>query len=247
MPAGSYKISPKPFAPTLEPVASGVWLLRGGLPGRDMNVYLLADSGQVTLFDAGVRTMAAAIGRICRRMGGLRQVVLGHAHPDHRGAAAALGAPVLCHAEEVYDAEGDGGLRYFDLSLLEHAHARVAMPYLLRFWDGGPVAIAQTVAGGDDIAGFEVVELPGHSPGQIALWRQSDRLCLASDALYTLDPQTGRHCEPRLAHPAFNWDTPTARASVEKLKSLEPAEIWLGHCDPLTDNPASQISHAASG
>ncbi len=35
-----------------------------------------------------------------RRLGGIKRVVLGHADPDHRGAAPALGAPVYCHEAE---------------------------------------------------------------------------------------------------------------------------------------------------
>ena len=41
---------------------------------------------------------------------------------------------------------------------------------------------------GDEIAGFKVVELPGHAPGLIGLFREEDRLALVSDCIYTLDP-----------------------------------------------------------
>ena len=51
--------------------------------------------------------------------------------------------------------------------------------------------IAGTVKEGDEIAGFKVIHLPGHAPGLIGLWRESDRLALISDCFYTLDPQTG--------------------------------------------------------
>ena len=41
----------------------------------------------------------------------------------------------------------------------------MAFSRLLPYWDGGPVPIAGTLAEGDDVAGFEVVHLPGHAPG----------------------------------------------------------------------------------
>src|SRR5579872_708862 len=95
-----------------ELVAEGVWVLQGQ-PGR-CNVYLIEEQdGGVTLFDAGARTMTRAVTSAGAKLGGIRRVVLGHGHTDHRGTAPALGAPVLCHPEEVQDAEGSGGFRYW--------------------------------------------------------------------------------------------------------------------------------------
>jgi predicted ester cyclase len=93
-----------------ELVAEGVWMLQGQ-PGR-CNVFLIEDDGGVTLFDAGARTMTRALASAGARLGGIRRVVLGHGHTDHRGTAPALAAPVLCHPDEVQDAEGSGGFRY---------------------------------------------------------------------------------------------------------------------------------------
>ena len=92
-------------------VAEGVWVVQGQ-PAR-CNVYLLEDDGGVTLFDAGARTMTRAVAAAGRELGGIRRVVLGHGHTDHRGTAPALGVPVLCHPAEVEDAEGSGGFRYW--------------------------------------------------------------------------------------------------------------------------------------
>jgi hydroxyacylglutathione hydrolase len=119
------------------------------------------------------------------------------------------------------------------------------MPRLLKIWDGGPVKIEGTVAEGDDVAGFEVVHIPGHAPGQIALWRKSDRLALVSDCFYTLDINTGRKGHPRVPHEAFNQDTEQARASIRKLAALEPAAAWPGHADPITGDVRAQLERAA--
>jgi hydroxyacylglutathione hydrolase len=227
-----------------EPVAGGVWVVRGGFPRKEMNVYLLRDGDGVLAFDAGIRAMADAVAAAAASLGGLTRIVLGHGHPDHRGVAPFFDVPVLCHADNRQDAEGDGGFRYFDFSKLK-PYARVAYPFLLRMWDGGPVRIADTVAEGDDVAGFEVVGIPGHAPGMIALWRATDRLALTSDCFYTLDPQTGRHGPPRLAHDGFNFDTEQARASIRKLAALEPAAAWPGHAKPVTGAVRAQLEHAA--
>ena len=190
--------------------------------------------------------MTSGIAIEAAAMGGIKRVVLGHAHGDHRGAAPGLGAPVYCHPNDVTDAQGDGGAHYFDFSQLEHWFARLLMPRLLRSWDGGPVQIAGTVSEGDEVAGFTVVHLPGHAPGLIGLWRESDRVALVSDTLYTLDPQTGRHGPPRVPHRAFNKDTGEARESIRKLAALEPEAVWPGHADPLRGNVRGQLEVAAS-
>jgi glyoxylase-like metal-dependent hydrolase (beta-lactamase superfamily II)/predicted ester cyclase len=228
-----------------EPVADGVWVVRGGFPRKEMNVYLVRDRDGVLAFDAGIRAMVDAVAAAAASLGGLTRIVLGHGHADHRGVAPYLGVPVLGHADVRPDAEGDGGLAYFRFEKLK-PYARVAYPRLLRMWDGGPVQIAGTVAEGDDVAGFEVVALPGHAPGLIGLWRASDRLALVSDCFYTLDPQTGIHGGPRVAHEAFNFDTGQARASIRKLATLEPAAAWPGHAEPVTGDVRAQLERAAA-
>jgi glyoxylase-like metal-dependent hydrolase (beta-lactamase superfamily II)/predicted ester cyclase len=229
-----------------EPIADGVWLVRGGLPSKTMNVYLVRDGDGVLAFDAGISAMAGEIRAAAAQLGGLTRVVLGHAHADHRGAAPALGVDVLCHAADRADAEGDGGAHYFDLGKLK-PHGRLVLGRLLPRWDGGPVPIAGTVAEGDEVAaGFQVVHLPGHAPGLIGLWRESDRVALVTDAFYTLDPQTGIKGHARVAHAAFNQDTEQARASIRKLAALRPSVAWPGHADPVRGDVATTLERAAA-
>jgi hydroxyacylglutathione hydrolase len=227
-----------------ELVAEGVWVLQGQ-PGR-CNVFLIEDEGGVTLFDAGARTMTRAVASAGARLGGIRRVVLGHGHTDHRGSAPALGAPVLCHPDEVQDAEGSGGFRYWPEGLRGLPFGMRQMHRLLhRFaWDGGPVEISGTLTEGDEVAGFRVIELPGHAPGQIGLWRERDRLALSSDCFYTLD-MWGRDSSPRIAEALYNFDTEQARASIRKLAALEPAAAWPGHAKPVTGDVRSQLERAA--
>jgi steroid delta-isomerase-like uncharacterized protein len=227
-----------------EEIADGVWVVRGGFPSKTMNVFLVRDGGGVLAFDGGIRAMRHAVAAAAARLGGLTRIVLSHGHPDHRGIAPYLGAPVLCHPDDRAFAEGDGGVHTFDFAQL-YPVVRTVYPHLLRLWDGGPVTIDDTVEEGDDVAGFRVVHLPGHSPGLIALWRERDRLALSSDCFYTIDPQTGAKGPPRVPHPAFNVDTGQARASMRKLADLEPVAAWPGHADPLTGDVAARLRDAA--
>lgn len=225
------------------PIADGVWLIRGGVPRR-MNVYAIRDGNGVLLFDAGIHHMVGQITEATASLRGLTRVVLGHAHVDHRGAAPYLGRDVLCHPAERADAEGDGGRHYQDLKELKPP-ARWVYQRLMPMWDGGPVTISGTLEEGDEVAGFEVVHIPGHAPGQIALWRERDRLALVSDCFYTVDVYTGLKCSPRPAHDAFMLDPQQARASIRKIAELRPAAAWPGHADPVMGDVRSALLRAA--
>jgi glyoxylase-like metal-dependent hydrolase (beta-lactamase superfamily II)/predicted ester cyclase len=225
-------------------VADGVWVLQG--EPAHCNVYFVEEDGGVVMFDAGARTMTRAVATVGAQLGGIRRIVLGHGHTDHRGTAPSLGVPVFCHPDEVVDAEGSGGFRYWPEKLrgLAFPHRQAHLLLHRYAWDGGPVKISGTVSDGDQVAGFEVIDLPGHAPGQIALWRESDRLALVSDAFYTLD-MWGRDSEPHVPFGLYNYDTEQARASIRKLAALEPQAAWPGHAKPLTGDVRAQLERAA--
>jgi glyoxylase-like metal-dependent hydrolase (beta-lactamase superfamily II) len=220
----------------MEKVADGVWLLRGDAR-KSMNIYFLEDGDGVVQFDAGTKAMTKAARATGQQLGGVKRVVLGHAHADHRGTAPAMGAPVFCHADDVADAESDAAITpYMEISELP-VPARWLYPLLLRRWDCGAVKIAGTVADGDEVAGFEVLHFPGHAPGLIGLWRERDRLAIVSDVIYLIDStKLGRPLpkgEASVPHPAWNWDHAKAKDSIRKLAALEPELVCTGHDEPL--------------
>jgi hydroxyacylglutathione hydrolase len=229
-----------------EPIADGVWLVRGGFPLRTMNVYLIEDDQGVTVFDAGVKDMVVPIRTAAARLGGIKRVVLGHADADHRGAAPGLGADVYCHPADVEAARSPESSRpYHRFELLEPP-ARWVIPRLIPVWDGGAVEIKGTVSEGDEIAGFRVIELPGHAPGQVGLFRDRDRLALVSDCFYTLDLRTGLKASARVPHPATNLSTEQAADSIRKLAALRPSAAWAGHADPVTGDVVAALEHAVA-
>jgi hydroxyacylglutathione hydrolase len=230
----------------LERVSDGVWLLRGGVP-RTMNVYFIEDEGGgVTLFDAGIRQMTNAVAGAGAALGGINRVVLGHADVDHRGVAAGLGVPVLCHPADREAAEEGAAQRdYFRVDQLR-IPSRWVYPRLLEYWNGGPVEIAGTVEEGDDVSGFRVVHLPGHAPGLIALFRERDRLALTTDCFYMVDVDTSRPQDPAPAPDAFNQDSAQARESIRKLAALDPVACWPAHLGPLTGDVRAALERAAA-
>lgn len=243
-----------------EPVADGVELLRGGLT-RTMNVLLIddPDGPGVVVFDTGEQGMAPGILAAARRRGGISRVVLGHGDTDHRGGAPGIaraggagdgphggpGAiPVLCHPDAVAQAQGSGGRDYWRPELLP-GPVRRFHAVMHHVWDGGPVRITGTVAAGDRVGGFEVIELPGHAPGMIGLWRERDRVALVSDAFYVTD-MWGRPQEPSVPLPAYNQDTDRARESLRALAALEPRVVVPGHLGPLRGDDLRERLEAAA-
>ena len=225
----------RPWSPTLGPVADGVWLLRGDIKGG-MNIYFIDDGDGVIQFDAGTKPMVKAVEAASRRLGPIKKVVLGHSHTDHRGSAPSIDAPVYCHPDEVTYAERDEWPDYWNMEQLPVAWVKRIYPRLHKRWDDGGVKIAGTLTEGDEVAGFRVHHFPGHAPGLIGLFRESDRLALCSDTVYLVDSTRLKSLpegEASVPHPVWNWDHGAAKDSLRKLAALKPAKVCPGHEHPL--------------
>lgn len=249
IPMGDRTVRDRVAAGPPQRIADGVWLIRGG-PLRTMNVFLLEepeDDG-VTLFDAGEKGMAGAIEAGAAPFGGIRRVVLSHADNDHRGAALALArnAPILCHSAEVDAAQRGGHRDYWDRRKLSPA-VRAVHRFLMAYaWEGGPTPISGTLQEDDEVTGFRVVELPGHAPGMIGLFREADGLALVSDCFY-MTSMWGRPQPPAVPLEAYTLDTTQARDSIRKLAALRPRTVWPGHRGPLAGpDVVAQLERAAA-
>ena len=247
---GQQLVGRGPTAVTMERIAADIWCMRGGFPHRTMNVYFIEEpGGGVTMWEGGIQSMSKHVVEVGRKLGGINRVVLSHAHVDHRGTVPSVDAPVWAHEDEVEYAEADDPHPYVDFSQLpiwtKAGPIRAAYPQLFKLWDGGPVKVDKVVHEGDSVAGFDIVHAPGHAPGLIALWRERDRLLLASDAYYSIDSTTGEFGPPRVPKDAWNLDSAQARRSLLKLAALDPATSWSGHADPVTGDVRRQLEEGA--
>ena len=225
----------RPWSPTLGKVADGVWLLRGDIR-HGMNIYFLEDGDGVIQFDAATKPMTKAVRAVREKLGPIKRIVLGHSHTDHRGTAPGIDSPVFCHPDEVTYAERDEWPDYWEMSKLPPGWVKRIYPFLHRRWDAGGVKIAGTIDEGEEIAGFTVHHFPGHAPGQIGLYRDSDRLAIVTDTVYFIDSTKLKPLPPGEAsvpHPIWNWDHGAAKDSVRKLAALQPATVYAGHALPL--------------
>jgi hydroxyacylglutathione hydrolase len=203
-------------------LADGLYQLRG-FPPHAINVYLLED----VIVDAATRH---SVRRILRQLGGHRITAhaLTHAHPDHQGASSALcrrlDLPLWC---------GRGDADAMEAGTFEQA--RHPINRLIEWaWAGPPHPVSRRLAEGDVVAGFEILEVPGHSPGHVAYWRPSDRALILGDVLNNMDVATGVRGlrEPKRI---FTPDPARNRESARRLAALEPALVCFGHGPPLRD------------
>jgi hydroxyacylglutathione hydrolase len=97
-----------------------------------------------------------------------------------------------------------------------------------------PHPVERKLREGDDIAGFKVLDVPGHSPGHVAYWRESDRTLICGDVLFNLGLPT---LKPGLREPyaSLTPDPARNRDSARRLAQLNPNLILFGHGPPLRD------------
>jgi hydroxyacylglutathione hydrolase len=193
-------------------LAPGVRLL-SGFPPNQVNAYLVED----VLVDAGT---SAARHRILRQVAdhGLRAHVVTHAHPDHFGASHAV-----CTALDIPLWAGRADREAIETG--RPVFPPGPLSRILQLQKARPHEVDRVLAEGDDVEGFVVLQVPGHTPGHIALWRESDGVLLCGDVFVNQ-----RRIGPP---PAFlTWDPSLNRAAMRKLAALNPRLVLFGHGRP---------------
>jgi len=207
----------------LKYLAPGVWRLKES-PRPLINVYLAED----VLIDAGRRWDKR---RIFAELEGreISMLALTHVHPDHQGCAKAVcearGVPLACHADDVDAMEGRRPVA---------ATANPGAKFFARMWEGPPHKVDRVLQEGDEVAGFRVVHAPGHAPGEVIFFRDSDRVAICGDVVRNMSYLTGL---PGIRQPPdeMTYDPPENRRSIQKLAALEPSLILPGHGPAITD------------
>jgi hydroxyacylglutathione hydrolase len=216
-------------------LADGVWQL-SGFPPNAFNVYLLGD----VLVDASTRHAGK---RILRQLDGhpVAAHALTHAHPDHQGASREvcqkLGIPFWVGENDADAAENPELLR-------DRQPSNFASTFAYRMWTGPGHPVDRQLREGDEVAGFTVLDTPGHSLGHVAFWRESDRVLVLGDVLNGMNLFTsmpGLHEPPKV----FTPDPARNRESIKRVAALEPTLVCFGHGPPLRD-PAKLARFAAA-
>ena len=158
--------------------------------------------------------------------GELEAIFITHARRDHAGAMHAVatktGAPVWASEADAPAIEGTPGRPC-------RKSTRITSSTGWRSWWTEHHPVSRRLRDGEQVAGFTVIEFPGHTPGQIGLWRESDRTVICADVEH--EPVTGL---PQLGEmpTIFTCDVDEARGSIRKLAALEAGTICFGHGRP---------------
>jgi glyoxylase-like metal-dependent hydrolase (beta-lactamase superfamily II) len=205
-----------------------------GLPGA-------SDRGWV-LIDAGIPGSGHAIREAARsRFGSSRPaaIIITHGHFDHVGALEDLAeqwdVPVFAHPLEHPFLDGSSSYPPPDA----HAGGGI-MPLLSPLFPRDPVDVGKRLSSlpetGDVpfMPGWAWLHVPGHAPGQIALWHAGMRTLISADAVITTGQESAYEVlvqKPEMHGPPryFTPDWQAAAASVAKLAALKPDLLITGH------------------
>lgn len=218
------------------------------------NVVIISEAGHRgstpawVLVDAGMPGHVGAIVSAAARLFGAASrpsaIVLTHGHFDHVGSLGGLLAgwgdvPVYAHPLELPYLTGEsdypppdplvgGGL----ISLISRAFPRAAIHL------GARVRPLPEDGSVPALEGWRWLHTPGHAPGHISLFRESDRTLVAGDAVITVKQESvvAVAMQRREVHgpPAyFTIDWTQAGASVARCADLEPAVLISGHGRPM--------------
>lgn len=210
-----------------------------GEPGAGDREWVLVDAG---LYGFGHTIRHAAE----RRFGpGSRPaaILMTHAHFDHVGALRELAelwdVPVYAHRLEVPYLTGASSYPPPDPTVGGGAMARMSLLY-----PRGPVDLGDRVRVLPDdgsvphLEGWRWIFTPGHTPGHVSFWRESDGVLLVGDAFVTTRQESLAAVleqRPEVNGPPayFTQDWDAARASVQRLAELRPEVVATGHGIPL--------------
>jgi glyoxylase-like metal-dependent hydrolase (beta-lactamase superfamily II) len=226
-----------------------------------VNIQLYGAPGagdrQWALIDAGVSGTAFMIREAAERRFGPDSrpaaIILTHGHFDHVGALADLAeewdAPIYAHELERPYLDGRSAYPPPDPTV-----GGGFMAGLAGFYPRGPIDVGKRLhalsADGSVPAmpGWRWIATPGHTPGHVALWRESDRTLIAGDAFITTRQESAFAVALQFAelHGPPMYYTPdwiAARRSVEKLAALEPDLAVTGHGPAMRGAAFSKALH----
>ena len=227
-------------------IAPGIHRIGNGL----INSYLLEESGEITIVDAGVPgywdDLPDELAAMKRSPADIRALVLTHAHVDHIGFAERLrserGVRVSVHELDAMIARGEAkpqnqkmlgiglaALRFLRLALTKGMLRSTPILEVATFGDGATL----------DVPGApRVIHVPGHSEGSAALHLHARRMLFVGDAFATLNVLSGK-VGPQLA--PFGSDLPRALESLKRLDDIEADLVLPGHGQPWTGGASEAI------
>lgn len=226
-------------------VAEGVW----GMKHVFVNFYMIKNSedNSWVLVDAGLKWSASKIKNMAQALFGEDNrpsaIILTHGHFDHVGSVAELAeewsVPVYAHFMEIPFLTGKSSYPPPDPSVGGGLMSSLSFTY-----PRGPINIwnhINVLPSGGTIPGlidWKYIHTPGHTPGHISLYRESDKVLIAGDAFVTTKAESLLSVllqTKRISGPPkyFTTDWAASKESVNTLANLQPKVAATGHGMPM--------------
>ena len=222
-------------------------------------VYLVDSADGVTVIDAGLpghwRELLAELSSLGRSIDDVKGVILTHGDSDHIGFAERLrrdhGVPVFVHAADAERAKG-AKPPATAMPTMKLGPLLQFTGYTIRRNGLRPQHLTEVVEVTDgqvlDLPGApEIIGMPGHSPGSIAVFVPS------VDAVFVGDALTTRHVLTGAVGPApapFTDEPDDAIASLERLLPTGATWVLPGHGAPWSggvEAAVASVKRAATG
>ena len=213
-----------------------------------VHCYVLPATGGWTVVDTGLGLPDAAEGwrRVVEQLDEpVVRILITHFHPDHVGAAADLaeitGAPVYQGADDYAQCVRTWGELRVEERMPEYLKLHGAPEEDVASFRDEATAFVRLVrfardpeplSPGDEVDGWDVLHLPGHADGHLALLREG--ILVAGDTLLgSISPNIGLYPDSR-PDPLADYFS-----SLTRIAELAPSVALPGH-GALIDDPAAR-------
>ncbi|MBE8540515.1 MBL fold metallo-hydrolase [Geoglobus acetivorans] len=192
---------------------------------KGCNCYLIDDSGKTYLVDTGT---PGNLKRAKKCIGNLDGIILTHAHYDHAGSAFEISeffsCEVYAHIAEHPYLEGRGEFQFngFVGRMIKRLESLRPMK-LIQAEDVEKLRLRE----------FDVVHVPGHTPGSIMLLKGNEAIVGDLIRLRKKRFIAGEYVV-RPSSRNFNWNQSEYVKSLEKLGNLTPLKVYPGHGVSIT-------------
>lgn len=220
-------------------ITSDIYMLENIGPAP---AFLLVSQDGLTLIDTGMfrkaKKLITQLEDNNYALSDLRMIVLTHCHADHTGGAAELmkrtHAKLVAHQDEIlYILQKKTlpasstikeifrwGLDQIFKTHIDHVDGAVK--------DGDVI---------DVLGGLQVIHVPGHTPGSIALYQPERKIMFCGDILFN---ERGITLPPKI----FNVDTTQVQEAARRLAAYSIDIACFGHGDPILKNAGHRIREA---